>query len=144
VDVLAAVDRVDPQRLAFVGHDFGAMYGAIVAGLDARITAFAFVAGTSKFADWYTLGRKLDTPAREQVYKELAPFDPVAHLPKVKAGAVLLQFAHKDPYVSRAAADALVAAVAVPKEAKFYDCGHGMSMHAMTDRVAWLIGRLAR
>jgi cephalosporin-C deacetylase-like acetyl esterase len=139
MDVLAASNRVDPKRLAYVGHDFGAMYGAIVAGLDPRITSFVFVAGTSKFADWFTLGRKLDPTAREAVYKDLASFDPVLHVARVKAGQVLFQFATKDPYVSRAAADALVAAVSVPKESKFYDCGHGMSMEAMHDRVAWLL-----
>ena len=99
VDVLASLDGVDAGRLALVGHDFGAMYGAIVAGLDRRITTFAFVAGTAKFADWFLLGRKLDTDARTRVYDELAPYDPVRHLPKVSAGAVLLQFATKDPYV---------------------------------------------
>jgi cephalosporin-C deacetylase-like acetyl esterase len=139
LDVLAANDRVDPKRLAYVGHDFGAMYGAIVAGLDPRITRFVFVAGTSKFADWFTLGRKLDPAAREAVYKDLAPFDPVLHVAPITAGRVLFQFATKDPFVSRPAADALVAAVSVPKESKFYQCGHGMSMEAMHDRIAWLV-----
>ena len=46
--------------------------------------------------------------------------------------------------MSRAAADALIAAVAVPKESKFYECGHGMSMEAMHDRVAWLIEHWGR
>ena len=73
VDVLASLDRVDPGRLGLVGHDFGAMYGAVVAGLDRRITTFAFVAGTAKFADWFLLGRKLDADARTRVYDELAP-----------------------------------------------------------------------
>lgn len=142
VDVLASIDRVDPLRLALVGHDFGAMYGAVVAGLDRRITAFAFVAGTSKFADWFLLGRKLDADRRARIYDELAPYDPVRHLPKVSAGAVLLQFATKDPYVTPDAAKALIDAVTTPKESKFYDCGHEMNREAMDDRVAWLIRSL--
>ena len=142
VDVLASLDRVDPGRLALVGHDFGAMYGAVVAGLDRRITAFAFVAGTAKFADWFLLGRKLDADARSRIYAELAPFDPVSHLPKATAGAVLLQFATKDPYVTADAAKALIDAVKAPKESKFYDCGHEMNREAMDDRVAWLIRSL--
>ena len=127
VDVLASLDRVDPGRLGLVGHDFGAMYGAVVAGLDRRITTFAFVAGTAKFADWFLLGRRLDADARTRVYDELAPYDPVGHLPKVSAGAVLLQFATKDPYVTAEAAKALIDAVKAPKESKFYDCGHDMN-----------------
>ena len=142
VDVLASIDRVDPSRLALVGHDFGAMYGAIVAGLDRRITAFAFVAGTAKFADWFLLGRKLDADARTRVYEELAPYDPVRHLPNVSAGAVLLQFAAKDPYVPADAARTLIEAVKAPKESKVYDCGHEMNREAMDDRVAWLVRAL--
>jgi cephalosporin-C deacetylase-like acetyl esterase len=142
VDVLASLDRVDAGRLALVGHDFGAMYGAVVAGLDRRITAFAFVAGTAKFADWFLFGRKLDADARARIYGELAPFDPVSHLPKLTAGAVLLQFATKDPYVTADAAKALIAAVKAPKRSKFYDCGHDMNREAMDDRVAWLIRSL--
>ena len=142
VDVLASLDRVDPGRLALVGHDFGAMYGAVVAGLDRRITTFAFVAGTARFADWFLLGRKLDAEARASVYDELAPFDPVRHLPTVTAGAVLLQFATKDQYVTADAAKALIDAVKAPKESKFYDCGHEMNREAMDDRVAWLIRSL--
>jgi cephalosporin-C deacetylase-like acetyl esterase len=142
VDVLASLDRVDAGRLALVGHDFGAMYGAVVAGLDRRITTFAFVAGTAKFADWFLLGRKLDADARTRVYDELAPYDPVRHLPKVSAGAVLLQFATKDPYVTADAAKALIDAVKAPKESKFYECGHDMNREAMDDRVGWLIRSL--
>lgn len=139
VDVLASLDRVDPERLGLVGHDFGAMYGAVVAGLDRRITAFAFVAGTEKFADWFLLGRTLDADARSRVYDELAPYDPVRHLPNVSAGAVLLQFATKDPYVTADAAKALIDAVKAPKESKFYECGHEMNREAMDDRVTWLV-----
>jgi cephalosporin-C deacetylase-like acetyl esterase len=144
VDVLASLEGVDVTRLALVGHDFGAMYGAVAASLEPRISAFAFIAGTSKFADWYTLGRKLDAEQKAAVYRELAPFDPVAHLPKVTARAVLLQFARKDPYVSQDAADALTAAVQAPKEAKSYDTGHEMNREALDDRVAWLVRVLGR
>ena len=83
MDVLAAIDRADPTRLAYVGHDFGAMYGAIVAGLDPRITAFVYVAGTAKFGDWFTLGAEAGTGgARPGLQGARAAFDPVAHCPE--------------------------------------------------------------
>ncbi len=144
VDVLASLDGVDPTRLALVGHDFGAMYGAIAAALEPRVSAFAFIAGTSRFADWYTLGRKLDADRRAEVYRQLAPFDPVAHLPKVTARSVLLQFARKDPYVTQEAADALIASVQAPKDAKFYDAGHDMNRAALDDRIRWLVTVLGK
>jgi fermentation-respiration switch protein FrsA (DUF1100 family) len=137
LDVLASAESVDSGKLALVGHDFGAMYGSITAALDPRVTAFVFTAGTAKFADWWILGRKLEGDARARVYAEHAAFDPVVHIARVKA-PTLLQFATKDPYVSKEAAQSLIDAAAGPKESKFYEAGHEMSHDAMVDRIAWL------
>lgn len=139
LDVLAALDEVDADRIAFVGHDFGAMYGAVVAAVDRRPRALVYIAGTTAFSDWFLLGRKLDAEARRKVEGELAPLDPVRHLAKVSPAALLFQFAQKDPYVSREAADALVAAAGEPKEVRFYECGHEMNRDAMHDRIDWLV-----
>jgi cephalosporin-C deacetylase-like acetyl esterase len=139
LDVLSSLDEVDASRIAFVGHDFGAMYGAVVAAVDKRPKALAFVAGTATFGDWFLLGRKLDAAAQQKVRDELAPLDPVRHLAGVAPASVLFQFASKDRFVTREAADALVAAAGVPKTAKFYDCGHEMNQEATEDRVAWLL-----
>ena len=143
IDVLAAVESVDATRMALVGHDFGAMYGSIAAGLEPRVTAFVFTAGTARFADWWILGRKLEGEARAAVYAEHAAYDPIVHVAKVKV-PTLLQFATKDPYVSRDAAQALIDAAAGPKEAKFYEAGHEMNYDAMVGRVAWLVKTLGR
>jgi cephalosporin-C deacetylase-like acetyl esterase len=142
LDVLASLDQVDPMRIAFVGHDFGAMFGAVVASVDRRPKALVFVAGTVDFSDWYLLGRKLDAAARRKVEQELAPLAPVRHVARVAPAALLFQFARKDPYVPREAADALVSAASDPKEARFYDCGHEMNRDAMRDRVDWLVRTL--
>lgn len=137
LDVLASAESVDSGKLALVGHDFGAMYGSITAALDPRVTAFVFTAGTAKFADWWILGRTLEGDARARVYAEHAAFDPVVHIARVKA-PTLLQFAIKDPYVSKEAAQSLIDAAAGAKESKFYEAGHEMSYDAMVDRIAWL------
>jgi cephalosporin-C deacetylase-like acetyl esterase len=143
LDALASAEGVDSAKLALVGHDFGAMYGSIVAGLEPRVTAFVFTAGTARFADWWILGRKLEAEARSAVYAQHAAFDPVTHLAKVKV-PTLLQFATKDPYVSKEAAQSLIAAAAGAKESKFYETGHEMNYDAMVDRVAWLVTTLGR
>ncbi len=142
LDLLTSLAAVDPERVAYVGHDFGAMYGTVVAAVDPRPKAFVFIAGTTAFADWFLLGRKLDAEAQKAVRAELAPLDPVRHIGKINAGSVLLQFAKKDEYVPQAAADALVDAAREPKTAKFYECGHEMNGDAMTDRVNWLVQTL--
>jgi cephalosporin-C deacetylase-like acetyl esterase len=138
LDVLASLSEVDPERIAFVGHDFGAMFGAVVASVDRRPKALVFIAGTTSFSDWYLLGRKLEGEARRKVEQELAPLDPVRHVARIAPAPVLFQFSQKDPYVSLAAAEALVAATRGPKQVKFYECGHEMNRDATSDRVAWL------
>jgi len=142
LDLLASLAAVDPERVAYVGHDFGAMYGTVVAAVDKRPKAFVFIAGTTAFADWFLLGRKLDAEAQKAVREELAPLDPVRHIGKINASSVLFQFAKKDEYVPQASADALVAAAREPKTVKFYECGHEMNGEAMVDRVDWLVQRL--
>src|SRR4051794_27177036 len=47
LDVLMKQPGVDPTRIAYVGHDFGMMYGAILAGIDHRVRVSALMAGTS-------------------------------------------------------------------------------------------------
>lgn len=142
LDVLASFDDVDASRIALVGHDFGAMYGSLVAGVDRRVKALVFIAGTRSFADWFLLGRKLDPAAERAVRDELAPLDPLAYVGRIAPGPVLFQFAAKDPYVSKEAADALVAAAGEPRSVKFYDAGHAMSIEALEDRVPWLLQAL--
>jgi fermentation-respiration switch protein FrsA (DUF1100 family) len=142
LDVLVSFDEVDPGRVAYVGHDFGAMYGSIVAAVDRRVKAFVFMAGTRTFADWFLLGRKLEPQAERAVREELEPLDPVRYVGRIAPSPVLFQFATKDPYVPREDADSLVAAAREPKSVRFYECGHSMDMDALEDRVPWLLGAL--
>ena len=58
LDALVARANVDPAKMAFVGHDFGAMYGAVLAGFDHRPRYYVFIAGVPTFSEWYLLGAK--------------------------------------------------------------------------------------
>jgi outer membrane protein assembly factor BamB/dienelactone hydrolase len=142
LDVLLARPDVDPARVAYVGHDFGAMYGAVLAGVDPRVTAgVALQAGTTSFADWFLISAKLQGEAREKFVERLSPLDPVHFVGQAKA-PVYFQFATSDPYVSKANADAFYAAAREPKEIRWYEGGHGLSPQAVADRQEWLIARL--
>ena len=141
LDVLAARPEVDPKRLAYVGHDFGAMYGSLL-GSDKRASAYVLIAGTKSFSDWYLFGRKLQGEARDAVVRELAPLDPSVHAAELAPSPVLFQFGTQDPYVPAAAADAFFAGARDPKEMRRYDCGHEMNAAASADRVAWLKAKL--
>ncbi|HMJ06242.1 MAG TPA: prolyl oligopeptidase family serine peptidase [Chthoniobacterales bacterium] len=138
LDVLLAQPGVDPERVAYVGHDFGAMYGALAAASDARVRAFVFMAGTRSFSDWFLYGKpKLTGEARERFVAELAPLDPIRYLPKL-AMPLLLQFADHDVHVPKERADALAAAAPATKTVLTYSAEHELNEQATRDRIAWL------
>ncbi len=137
LDVLAT-QNVDRARIAYVGHDFGAMYGAVLAGVDQRVKAWALQAGTTAFSLWYLLGTKLEGADRQAVVDRLAPLDPVLYIGKAAPAPVLLQFGRKDNYVPEARAKEFFEAAREPKTILWYDAGHGLSDEAIRDRQAWL------
>jgi dienelactone hydrolase len=141
LDALAARNDVDAANLAVVGHDFGAMYAALLAGLDDRPRYYVLVAGTTSFADWFLLGRQ---PADMAAYRaQLAPLDPLQYLRRSHAHDYLYQFALHDKYVSADDARAFFEASPAPKALCFYDDGHALrSKTAVDDRVDWLVQRL--
>jgi dienelactone hydrolase len=141
LDVLAAQPGIDRTRLAFVGHDFGAMYGALAAVVDPRVTHFVFMAGTASFSDWFLYGPKLEGDAREKFIAELAPLDPVKWVPRLR-GPVLMQFAADDEHVSTARREQLAAAAPKDTEVRVYKAGHELSGEATRDRLAWLRQKL--
>ena len=142
LDLLVSRPGVDRTRVFYVGHDFGAMYGALMAGVDAaRLTGFVFMAGTKSFSDWFLLWPKRDDAGRAGAASRLAPLDPTRHLANIGTLPVLFQFATRDRFVTKAAAEALVASVGGPKDVRWYDAEHALNADATRDRLAWLRAR---
>jgi len=139
LDVLTAQPRVDRNRMALMGHDFGAMYGILAAASEKRVSAVALQAFTGSFSDWFLYNQKQLTPdARQRVIDRLAPLDPLKFLGQLASTPVLLQFAEKDFYVPRDHAEALYAAVRGRKQILWYQAGHGLNDQASQDRQKWL------
>ena len=137
LDVLLAQPNIDTARVAYVGHDFGAMYGALAAAADDRVHAFVFMAGAPSFTDWFLYGAPMAPDAKQQFIDQMAPLDPTRHLPNLHA-PILLQFANTDEHVARPRADLVIASAREPKTVKFYDAGHELNDAATKDRLAWL------
>ena len=143
LDLLASRPGVDPSQLIYVGHDFGAMYGALAAGVEApRLKAFVFMAGTRSFSDWFLFLPRRDEAGRQAVIARLAPLDPTRHLALAGKVPMLFQFGTNDRFVTRASAEAIVASAPGPHEVRWYDAPHGLNAEATRDRVAWLRSRL--
>jgi pimeloyl-ACP methyl ester carboxylesterase len=141
LDFLLETPGVDKARVAYVGHDFGGMFGAMLAATERRVGFWAFQAATPRWHEWYLLGRRLEVAEREKVVAEMAGMDPIAMIAGAK-GSFLFQFGTSDSYVPRARADEFFAAAPGPKKILFYEAGHGLNAQSVEDRMAWLTAGL--
>jgi pimeloyl-ACP methyl ester carboxylesterase len=146
IDLRRALDlllseNVDPKRIAYVGHDFGSMYGAVLAGVDTRPSYYVLMAGNPSFSNWYLLGKKpADVPA---FVKQMEPLDPMPYLARATAKAFLFQFATHDDYITNPDAMAFAAAAPLPRGVFLYNTDHALKVpDAAADRIAWLETRL--
>ena len=51
IDLISSRPYVDINRIAFVGHSLGALFGGILSGVDKRIIASVLMAGVGSFTD---------------------------------------------------------------------------------------------
>lgn len=142
MDMLLKEEGVDASRFAYVGHDFGAMYGVLAGSADKRPTAYVLMAGTPRFPDWFLYYPKLEGAAMQTFKQEFAPIDPVTLVPKLSPAPILFQFGVKDVHVSANRAEAFFEAASEPKEILWYQAGHGLNENAVNDRIDWLTTEL--
>jgi len=141
VDLLLSQSNVDNTRIGFVGHDYGAMYGMLMAGVDQRINTFVFIAATQSLNDWAFLGPQ---PKSKAAYlKQNSNLELTDYLRQVRNASKLFQFGKGDFYVSQADAAILFAAATEPKQRKMYEASHKMeSNEIVKDRDEWLVKQL--
>ena len=142
LDLLLARPGVDARRLAYVGHDFGGMYGVLAGAADRRPAHYVIMAATPRFHEWYLYYPKLEGEARERFIAQMAPLDPIANVARLAPAPILFQFGRDDPHVPIERAEEFYAAAAEPKEIRWYAAGHGLSEQATADREEWLAKRL--
>jgi dienelactone hydrolase len=142
LDALLARPDVDPHRVGLVGHDYGAMFGALLIDQDPRVKAAVLATPDATWANWFLayFGLNLTGPAAAAYTAQLAPLDPVRHLTRL-GGALSLQFADRDQYID-AGQRAAVAAAAPGATVTVYHGEHQLTDQARADRDAFLAARL--
>jgi len=141
LDLLQAQPGVDPHRIAYVGHDFGAMYGSLLAGVDPRPRWYVLMAGNPSFSQWFLLGKQ---PADVAAYTaQMAPLEPLPYLARSHADAYMFQFAQKDFYIKPDDEVTFFSAAPAPRSMYVYAIDHSLATPlALRDRLTWLGARL--
>jgi dienelactone hydrolase len=139
---LASVDAVDGSRIGLVGHDYGAMYGALLADSDKRVSTMVLQAPDAQMGNWFaTYWLQLEGQERADYLALLAGRDPVDHTARL-GSRVLFQWAGDDKYIP-AEVRAAYAASSPDAQVKFYEFSdHEFTDAARVDRLAFLADHL--
>lgn len=135
LDVLAADERVDPDRLGLVGWSFGGRLGALVAGVDDRVRATALMSAGAAPVSEYVAAAPAEL--RDEVEATLTPIDPLSRIAEAE-GAVLLQAGRSDSVVPRDALQALADAARDGARLTWYDAEHDLDDRARREQLDWL------
>ena len=152
VDLLLSRPDVDPKRIGFVGHSYGAHTGAIVAGVEKRIRAYVIMAGAPSLTEFLRTStipaivktrNSLTKEQQENYFNTLAAVDPINYISHVAPAALFLQFGKTDGYPTEENARLYSEEASKPKLIKFYEAGHALNDEAKRDRAVWLRQRLS-
>jgi fermentation-respiration switch protein FrsA (DUF1100 family) len=145
-DVLFSQSNLDLNRIAYVGHDFGAMFGALIPLLKLPVHYWVLIAGTSSFSDWFKFQsdpeKKLDPEYFQNYVKQMAHLDPAKHIKEASPAKVLFQFGKNDFYVPEEKALEFYSGAKEPKEIRWYDADHSMIKESFNEMETWLIKSL--
>ena len=142
VDLLAGRDDVEEGRIGLVGHDFGAMHGAILAAEDERIGAAVLIAATPRWGDWFLPFWPI-AGDRYDYLRALASLDPITRVGEISPRPVCFQFARGDFFIASMTGLEFHRAAGDPKELHAYEADHGVRVsEAQADRRAFLATHL--
>lgn len=144
LDLLLSQPQVDRRRVAFVGHDYGAMFGSIVSGFDKRAKTFVLMAAHPYFSDWSLKYWPVTAKAGDDLYRRtMKDLDPINYVARAAPASLYFQFATSDKFISRETALSYFAAASSPKQIRWYDTVHELDIEsARKDRRAWLSRQL--
>ncbi len=133
---------INPARTAVVGHDYGAMYGALLAQRDHRVHAEVFMSGDATWANWfdtYWLGLPSD---RQDAYRAVfAGLDPVENVGRL-GRHLYFQWGDRDPFVPAATRAAFAAVNPAAPVTLYSPSDHFLTQSAKDDRIAFLTAQL--
>ncbi len=128
---------VDPTRVAVVGHDYGAMYAALLARSDRHVHAAVLETPDATWENWFLkfwLGYEGEQAAQyAATFAGLEPVDAIHGL----GDRIYLQFADDDFFIPEEVRTAFAESDPGAK-VSLYAAEHELNTDATADRLAWL------
>lgn len=148
IELLAAcVDELHGRGatpIVLVGHDFGAMHGALLMARDPRIVAGVLIAPANRWADWFLRFWPIEED-RFDYMRAMRDLDPIEHVASIAPRPLLMQFANDDYFIAGMDASELYNAAEDPKRIERYEADHAMrSDQALADRREFILEQLAK
>jgi dienelactone hydrolase len=148
IDLLLARPDVDPKRLAYVGHSYGAQWGSILSAVDKRMKTSVLMAGVAECSDIMLRSddpglvdfRKTQPAGQLEKYCQVTgDLDAIHFVGHAAPVPLLLQFANFEQYFDKSSMDRYFAAASDSKKVLYYDTGHDLNdPKALEDRYDWL------
>jgi dienelactone hydrolase len=138
VDLLTSRSDVDPQRIAFVGHSYGANLGGVLAGVEHRITAYVFMSGNARMSQDLIGLFNITTTVEAQYLDFMAQLDGIHFIGHAAPAALLFQNARNDALNPEQEALDFQQTASEPKTVKWYEAYHQLNAEADQDRAEWL------
>ena len=140
VDLILSLPSVDINRIAYVGHSLGALFGGILSGVDKRIKASVLMAGVGSFTDVAQLNMPTLAGSELEKYKTIMePIDPVRYIRSAAPSALFFQFGLQDVFFPKQKFLDYYEAGSKPKSIRWYNADHySLNEEGRSDRIEWL------
>jgi dienelactone hydrolase len=148
LDLLLARKDVDAKRVAYVGHSYNAMVGAILSGVDRRFKAFVLMAGPLskeidlKTREYQRFRQKIGAERFDAFFSKYSYLDQGKYVSHATPAFVFMQFATEEDFLTPERARQYEAIVSEPKKFKLYEAPHALNAEARRDRIAFLTEQL--
>jgi dienelactone hydrolase len=135
VDELVALDSVDDDRVAYVGHSLGATVAGAFAALEPRVRPFVLMGGVGLPPVHPGAGAEM-ARSYEDLFSSISSSALIGEAPP---GSVYFQFARFDRHVGEPQAQAYAEAACEPGAVAWYDTSHEFNdSESRRDRMEWI------
>jgi dienelactone hydrolase len=148
VDLLLARKDVDPKRLAYVGHSYNGVVGAILSGVEKRFRAFVLMAATMsdevtrKTPEYQKYRQEVGVEKFDAFEAKYYWTDQGKYVSHAAPAVVFLQYGSQEKFLTPDRARLYAAVVSEPKRFELYDAPHALNAAARRDRIAFLTEQL--